>query len=51
MSLNKKVTYLGDDSISRAARYLSGVMKHFGISFDRVDSTCAPAADFFKEPY
>lgn len=47
----EKAVYLGDDRIGGAASYLSGVMKHFGIPFDRVDSTDAPPADFFDAPY
>lgn len=50
-ALNKRVAYLGDGSIPGAASYLSGVMKHFGIEFDRVDSTDPVPSDFFDAPY
>lgn len=51
MNLNKKVAYFGDGAIGGAASYLSGVMKHYRIDFDRVDSTDSPPQDFFDTPY
>ena len=36
------ILYLGDDTIHGAAAYLCGVMKHYGIPFDRVDSGASP---------
>ena len=38
--------YLGDDDMTRAAGYLSGIMLHHDIPFERVDSTAEPADDF-----
>ena len=49
--MNQKVCYFGDDAIGGAASYLSGVMTHFGIDFDRVDSDRSPADSFFDETY
>ena len=43
--------YLGDDSMSGAAAYLSGVMLYHGIPFQRVDGTDAPPDDFGSEKY
>ena len=51
MKLNQRVAYLGDDRIGGAATYLSGIMKHYGIAFDRVDSSDAPPSGFFDRPY
>lgn len=43
--------YLGDGNVNGAAAYLSGVMLHAGISFDRVDSSASPADDFVSKKY
>lgn len=43
--------YLGDDDIRGAAAYLSGVMLHAKIPFERVDSSQSPAADFCSKNY
>ena len=51
MELEKKVCYLGDDDPTRAAAYLCGVMTHYGIDFDRVDSGTKPGADFQNRAY
>lgn len=51
MNLNKKVAYLGDGAIGGAASYLSGVMKHYGVAFDRVDADAPPPENFFDRPY
>ncbi len=51
MELEKKVLYLGDDDATRAAAYLCGVMTHYGIDFERVDSGNSPAADFQSRAY
>ena len=45
------VLYLGDDDISRAAIYLAGVLSHFEIPFERVDSTQSPGEDFREKKY
>lgn len=49
--MKKNVCYFGDDAIGGAASYLSGVMAHFGITFDRVDSGFAPKHSFFEAEY
>ena len=36
------ILYLGDDTIHGAAAYLCGVMKHYKIPFERVDSGTSP---------
>ena len=36
------ILYLGDDTIHGAAAYLCGVMKHYRIPFERVDSGTSP---------
>ena len=38
----EKILYLGDDNIRQAAAYLAGIMTHYGIPFDRVDSDASP---------
>ncbi|MDR0870211.1 MAG: glutamine amidotransferase [Planctomycetaceae bacterium] len=43
--------YLGDDDITRAAAYLSGVLTHFNIPFERVDSSASPPDDFTAKKY
>ncbi|MBQ2822488.1 MAG: hypothetical protein IJD43_13865 [Thermoguttaceae bacterium] len=48
---SEKVCYLGDDSVLGAAAYLAGIMAHFGIPFDRVDSPDAPGEDFLETEY
>ena len=45
------ILYLGDDDISRAAVYLSGVLSHFDIPFERVDSTQSPGPEFLTRQY
>ena len=45
------ILYLGDDDISRAAIYLAGVLSHYAIPFERVDSTQSPDADFYVKKY
>ena len=35
--------YFGDDDMSRAAAYLCGIMTHFDMPFERVDSTQSPS--------
>ena len=49
--MSKNVCYFGDDAIGGAASYLSGVMAHSGITFDRVDSGSAPAPSIFETEY
>ena len=46
--MNKMVIYFGDDDMTRAAAYLSGILYHYGIPFHRVDSTQSPCDDFWK---
>lgn len=50
MSLKKSVAYFGDGAIGGAANYLSGVMKHYKIPFERIDSGSAPPEGFFDQP-
>ncbi len=45
------ICYLGDDSINGPAAYLCGIMTHFNLTFDRVDSTDSPSEAFCKTPY
>ncbi|MBR5161534.1 MAG: hypothetical protein IKW80_07875 [Thermoguttaceae bacterium] len=45
------ICYLGDDSINSAAMYLIGIMTHFNLSFDRVDSSDSPDESFIQKPY
>lgn len=49
--MKKNVCYFGDDAIGGAASYLSGVMSHYGITYDRVDSGFAPGPSFFDTDY
>ena len=46
-----QVCYLGDDDVTRAAVYLSGIMSDFGITYDRVDGTVSPPKDFCDKYY
>lgn len=46
-----KIAYLGDGSVTGAAAYLAGVLTHFQIPYDRVDSTDAPSELFWKNDY
>ncbi len=43
--------YLGDDDMTRAAAYLGGIMTHFDIPFERVDSTQSPPDDLVSTWY
>ena len=45
------ICYLGDDSINSAAMYLIGIMTHFNLSFDRVNSSDSPDESFTQKPY
>lgn len=47
----RPVCYLGDDDASRAAAYLCGVLKHFGIPVERVPSGTNPPDDFSLRSY
>ena len=40
------VIYFGDDDMTRAAAYLSGILHAYGIPFHHVDSTQSPGDDF-----
>ncbi|MDO5113483.1 MAG: glutamine amidotransferase, partial [Planctomycetia bacterium] len=51
MATLKKVAYLGDGSVTGAAAYLAGVLTHFDIPYDRVDSDRAPSENFWKTDY
>ena len=46
-----KICYLGDDSLTGAAAYLGGIMRHFGMPFDYVASDRSPPAAFCTEAY
>lgn len=45
------ILYLGDDNLSGAAAYLSGVLLHGNIPFERVDTTATPPDDFGSSKY
>ncbi len=45
------ILYLGDDNVSGAAAYLSGVMLYHGIPFEHIDSTDSPPADWTQTRY
>lgn len=45
------VLYFGDDDISQAAAYLSGVLTYFKIPFERVDSKASPGEDILSKKY
>lgn len=51
MHLLDRVCYLGDDHLGGAAAYLSGVMAHHGLAFDRVDSAASPDDEFCSRRY
>lgn len=47
----ERVCYLGDDDVGGAAIYLAGIMTHFGMPFDHVDSADSPGDDFCLRRY
>ncbi len=42
--------YFGDDDMTRAAAYLCGIMTHYGIPFERVDSSQSPTDALLRQP-
>ncbi|MDO4628838.1 MAG: glutamine amidotransferase [Planctomycetia bacterium] len=46
-----KVCYLGDNSVTGPAGYLAGIMTHFEIPYDHIDSEDALGADFLNTEY
>ncbi|MGL6194822.1 MAG: glutamine amidotransferase [Thermoguttaceae bacterium] len=50
-AFEKMILYLGDDDVSRAAVYLSGVLEHFGLRYQRVNSDEVLPADFYQTEY
>ena len=46
-----RVCYLGDDDLGGAAIYLAGIMAHFGMAFDHVQSTDSPGDEFSARQY
>lgn len=49
--MTARICYLGDDHLGGAAAYLAGVMGHYGLAFDHVDSTRPPPDGFTSPPY
>ena len=49
--MSKDVLYLGDTAFDQQACYLSGIMSHFGISFDYVPSDQSPTDDQINGSY
>lgn len=49
--MTAKICYLGDGSLSGPASYLGGIMLHYGIAFDHVQSDASPPESFANEPY
>ena len=49
--MGNRVCYMGDTAADQAALYLRGIMTHFGIAFDYLDSATAPWDDFARRPY
>jgi uncharacterized membrane protein len=49
--MNKSILYMGDTSIEQQASYLAGVMTHYNIEFDYIDSATPLNPDFAKKPY
>ena len=46
-----RICYLGDDDLGGAAIYLAGIMTHFGLAFDHVQSSGCPGDDFSSRRY
>lgn len=46
MQHTRPICYLGDDTESGAAIYLAGIMAHFGIPFEHINSTDSPPSDW-----
>ncbi len=44
----ERICYLGDDDLGGAAIYLAGVMTHFGLPFEHVQSTDSPDDEFLS---
>ncbi|MDO4550161.1 MAG: glutamine amidotransferase [Planctomycetia bacterium] len=51
MKKSEKICYLGDDNIHMAAAYLAGIMTHYHLPYDRVDSGNSPPPDFLETEY
>lgn len=47
----RNICYLGDDTLAGAAVYMAGIMTHFGMDFDRVNSLERPTEDFCNGMY
>ncbi len=45
------ILYFGDGDVSRAASYLSGVLAHFKIPFERINSDQSPESDLFSKKH
>lgn len=43
--------YFGDDDMTRAAAYLCGIMTHYDIPFERVDSSQSPPDTLLQNPW
>lgn len=45
------ILYLGDDDTTRAAAYLSGILTHYELPFERINSDRSPEEDFLSKEY
>lgn len=46
-----KICYLGDNTVLGAAAYLAGIMTHFEIPYDHIDSEVSPGPEFLETQY
>lgn len=51
MSGEAAICYLGDDHLGGAAAYLAGIMEHYGLAYEHVQSTASPDEAFLRRPY
>jgi len=47
----RTICYLGDDHLAGAAVYLAGIMEHFGLAYEHVDSTASPDENFGRRRF
>lgn len=48
--MDHSILYFGDDDQSRAAIYLSGILEHYALPYERVDSDQSPDAQCIAKP-
>jgi hypothetical protein len=49
--VDKRICYLGDGALDGPARYLAGIMQHYGLPFDHIADDCPPGQAFAGRDY